>query len=90
MAIHITENILRLDVSVTNTQGVNIGNRPHELVRVKFDNEVWHHLLHFKVILHHSVGCFRDIVHDDVQIHFVRFIAVSIKALPHFNTIRMV
>ena len=60
----VAENVLRLDVSMANALGMDVCYRSEQLVRVEFYKEVWHHLLHFEVLLHYSVGCVWDIVHD--------------------------
>lgn len=87
MRVHVTENILWLDVSVANTLGVNIGYGPHELVRVKLDNKVWHLLLHFVELLHYSISGVGDVIHHDVEVNFVWFISICVEALPHLDTV---
>ena len=63
MTLRVNEYILWLDVSVTDAQCMNVGNRPHQLVGVKFHNQGRYHLLHFDIILHDFVNCLRDVVH---------------------------
>jgi hypothetical protein len=46
MSLGVAENILRLDVSVTDALGMDVGDRSEQLVAVKLDNQVGHHLLH--------------------------------------------
>lgn len=89
MRIRINEDILRLDVSVTNTLGVNIRNRAKQLVAVKFNEQVRHHLLHFEIVLHHAVRCVLNVVHHNVEINFIRLLTVGIERLAHFDTIRV-
>jgi len=90
MTACIAKDILRLNVSVTDALGLNVSYRPHELVGVKLNNKVGHHLLHFQILLHHSVGCVWDVVHYDVQIHFVGLVSVRVKRLPHFYAVGVV
>jgi hypothetical protein len=87
---HITENILRLDISVANTLSVDVCDGAHELVGVEFNNEVWYFLLHFEVLLHYTVSCVGDVVHHYIQVHLVWFISISIKTLAHFHAVRVV
>ena len=70
--------------------GVYVGDRAEQLVGVELDQEVRHHLLHLEVLLHHTVGCVWDVVHNNVQIDFVRLVSISVERLPHFDTVRMV
>ena len=60
------------------------------MIRVDFDNERWHHLLHFEVLLHHFVDSVRDEVHDHIQVDFFRLVSISVKVLSHFNAVLMV
>ena len=70
--------------------GVYVGDRAEQLVSVELDQEVRHHLLHLEVLLHHTVGCVWDVVHNNVQIDFVRLVSISVERLPHFDTVRVV
>ena len=47
-------------------------------------------MFHFEILLHNAVGGIRDIVHNDVQVNLVWFVAVCIKRLPHFDAVWMV
>ena len=79
MRLGITKNILRLDISVADSFGVDVSNRAEQLVAVKLDNEIWHHLFHLEVVLHNAVCGVLDVIHDDIQVNFVRFITICIK-----------
>lgn len=87
--LSVAKNILRLDVSVANTLGVNVGDRPHKLVRIQLNDKWRNHLLHFKVLLHHSVGGVWNVVHHDVEVDLVGFVAVRVEALPHLHAVRV-
>jgi hypothetical protein len=87
MSLHITKNILRFNISMTNTFCMNVCNRSHQLVWIQLYDQVWHHLLHFKVLFHYSVGCIRNIIHYNIQIHFIWFISICVETLSHFNAI---
>ena len=47
-------------------------------------------MLHFEVLFHYSVSRIWDVVHDNVEVHLVRFVAVSVEALAHFYAVRVV
>jgi len=87
MSLHVAQYILWLDVPMTNALCMDVSNGPHELIGIKLDDEVGDHLLHFMVLLHHSVSSVRDVVGYHIQIHFIWFISIRIKALPNFNAI---
>ena len=87
MGACVAQNVLWLDVSMTNSLSVNIGNRPHKLIRVQLYYQIWNHLLHLEVLLHHSICCIRNVVHNDVEVNLIRLFTISIETLPHFNAI---
>lgn len=66
MTAHVAEDVLWLDITMANAFGMDVGNTPHELVGVELNNQVWHLLLHFVELLHHSVRRVRDVVHYHV------------------------
>ena len=70
--------------------GVNVSDRAQKLVGVELDEQVWHHLLHFEILLHDAVRCVRDVVHHDIEIDFLRLVTVSVERLAHFDTVRVV
>ena len=89
MGAHVAKNVLGLDVPMANTLGVNVGDGPHELIRIQFDDKIWHLLLHLVELLHHSVGSVRNVIHDDVQIHLIWLLSIGVEALPHFDAVRV-
>lgn len=90
MSAGITKNILRFNVSMTNSFRVNIRNRPHQLVRIEFYNQIRNHLLHFQVLFHHTVCSVWDVVHNHIQIYLFWFVSICIETLPHLDTVGMV
>ena len=87
MRVHITQDVLRLNVSVANSLSVDVGDRPHKLVRVKLHNKVWHLLLHFMELLHYSIGRVWNVVHHHVQVHLIWLVSIGVEALPHFHAV---
>ncbi len=90
MSICITQYILRFNISMTNSFSMNVCNWSHQLIRVQFNNQIRNHLFHFQILFHHSICGIRNVVHYNIQINFIWFISISIEALSHFNTVRMV
>lgn len=71
MRCRIDQQVLRLDVPVADTHGVDVCQCPEGLVGIKLDEEVGHWLLHLVVMLEHSVDCLRNVVHHDVQVDLI-------------------
>jgi hypothetical protein len=71
MDSRIDQEILRLDVSVANSEGVDVSESAVALVGVKFDEQDLYWLLHFIIVLEHSVDCLRDIVHYHIEIDLI-------------------
>ena len=55
MRVPFHQEVLRLNVSMTNAHCVDIGTGTAHLVRVQLDEDVRHRLLHFTVMLHDTV-----------------------------------
>ena len=87
--VGITQNVLRFDVSMANSLGMDVGNGPHQLICVDLHNERRDHLFHLEVLFHYSVSRVGNIIHDNIQIDFIRLVTISIETLTHFNTIGM-
>lgn len=90
MRVSVAKNVLWLNVSMADTLGVNIGDRPHQLIRIELDYQIGNHLLHFEVLLHDAIGCIRNVVHYDVEVDLIGLVAICIEGLSHFDAIWMV
>ena len=64
MRRRVDQQVLWLDVSVANTQRVNVGESSERLVRIELDKKIWNWLLHLVIVLEHAIYCFRNVVHD--------------------------
>ena len=89
MGTGVAQNVLWLDVSMADALCMDVGNRPHELIRVEFDYQIWNHLLHLEVLLHYSIGGIRNVVHHHIEVNLIGLFSISIEALPHFDTVGM-
>lgn len=81
MFIRVDQQVLWLNISMTYTQGMNIGKCSKSLVSVKFDKNHWHLLLHFIVMLKDSEHCLGHVVHDYVQINLIWLVTLSIESM---------
>lgn len=88
--VRVAQQVLRLDVSVTNSDCVNVSKRAQHLVCVELDDKRGHHLLHFEVALHNSVYSLWDVVHDDVEINFLCFVTGGVECMAHSDDVRVV
>lgn len=86
----VNQHVLGLDVSVAYANRMYVSKGPYQLVSVELDQEGRHHLLHLEKVFHHSVQGVRDVVHDNVQIHLIWFVAIGVKRLSHFYAIGVV
>lgn len=81
--VGIEEQVLWLDVTMADTDGVDVCQRPEELVHVQLDLEHWHDLLELCVVAQRAVDGLWDVFKDEVEVDFV-FLAelVSSSRLP--------
>ncbi len=71
MVSRVNEKVLRLYISMSDTKGVDVGEGTAHLVSIELNEEGRDVLLLFVVVLHHSIDCLRDIVHDHVKIKLI-------------------
>lgn len=83
------ENVLGFDVSVANTQSVDVGDGSHHLIGVEFDQKRRHHLFHLQVLLHDPVDRIRYEVHDYIQVDLVGLVTISVERLSHLDAVRV-
>lgn len=81
MSVRVHQQILWLDVSVANTEGVNVGEGPERLVCVQLDQDHWYLLLHLVVVLEDPEHGLWHVVHHDVQVDFIWLITLSIERM---------
>ncbi len=70
--------------------GMDVSNRSEQLVRVKLDEQVGHHLLHLQVLLHDAVGRVRNEIHHNVQVDLVLLVTIRVEGLAHLHTVGVV
>ena len=78
----VDKEVLGFDVAMTDAECVDVGKCSEHLVGVEFDEEDWNTLLHFDVVLHNAVHSLRNVVHDDVQVHFIRLRPLALSHKP--------
>ncbi len=56
---------------MADTEGVDVGERPHGLVGVELNQQDGDGLFHLVIMFQHTVHGLWDVVHDHVQVDFV-------------------
>lgn len=67
----IEQQVLRLDISMTNTLRVNVRQRSEQLVDVEFDLQDRHGCLHLVEVARGSVDRLGDVLEDKVEVDFI-------------------
>lgn len=70
-SVRVQQEVLGLDVAMTNSLGVDVGQRPEQLVDVELDLEHGHSGLEFVEVARGTVHGFRDILENQVEVHFI-------------------
>mmetsp|Transcript_15888 Transcript_15888/g.18402 ORF Transcript_15888/g.18402 Transcript_15888/m.18402 type:complete len:329 (-) Transcript_15888:80-1066(-) len=84
------QQVLRLDVAVADAQRVDVRQRPEHLVRVELHEQDRHALLHLHVVPHDPVDGLGDVVHDHVEVDFVRLVAAGVERVLHRDDVGVV
>lgn len=67
-SVGVKQEILRLDVTVTDTHGMNVGEGAKELIDVELDLDDGHCRLQFAKVAGRTVHSLRDIFKNEVEI----------------------
>mmetsp|Transcript_63337 Transcript_63337/g.137841 ORF Transcript_63337/g.137841 Transcript_63337/m.137841 type:complete len:275 (-) Transcript_63337:140-964(-) len=86
-AIH--KQVLRLDVTMTDADCVDIGTRSTHLVRIKLHEDVRNWLFHLVVVLHHAIDSVGAVFHHNVQVRLPRFVARRVKGMLQLHHVWM-
>jgi hypothetical protein len=81
---------LRLDVSVANTKGMDVGERPEDLIHVQLDIEHGHRLLKLCVIARGAIDRLWDEFEQQIQKDLVLLVAVGIEIVLERNHVGVV
>lgn len=89
MRTGVDQDVLRFNIAVADSFCMYVGYRSQQLIGVHLYQQVGNHLLHLKILLHYAVRRIRNVVHNHVQVYLIWLVAVRVKRLPHFDTVRM-
>jgi len=85
----IYQQVLWLNISVTNTERMNISQRSEHLIRIQFNQNIRNSLFSFSVISHNLVEGFRNEIHNNIQKYFILLFALSIESVSQHCNVRM-
>lgn len=89
MGIRVDQQVLRFDVSVTNSESMNIRKRSEGLVGVQFNQEHWDLLLLLIIMLQDSKDRLWHVIHHHVKIDFIWLVTLSVESMTEVNHIGM-
>ena len=90
MCVRIHQQILRLDVSVADTESVDVADGAEELVGVELHQYHRHQLFLLLVKLNDSRHSLRNVLHDYIEVDLLGAAALLIKCVLQRNHIRVV
>lgn len=64
-----------------NTESVEVSESSQKLIGVQLHEDEWNSLFHFVVMFNDSMNCFRDVVHNHIQVNFIGFVTLSEKSM---------
>lgn len=73
----VEKEVLGLDVTVADTDGVDVHQGTEELVHIQLDLEHWHRLLELGIVPAGTVHGLGDVFEHKVEVHFV-FLSVEL------------
>lgn len=90
MAVWVDKKVLRLDVTMTDSKGMNVCEGSKSLICIKLDKNHWHLLLHLVIVLQDSEYSLWHVIHHDIQVNFIGFITLGIECMTKSNDIWMI
>jgi hypothetical protein len=75
------KQVLRFNISMTNSERVNICESPKTLVCIKFDEDHWDFFFALIIVFQDSEYRFLHVIHHYIQIYLVFFITLSVERM---------
>lgn len=89
MSCWVNKQILRLDISVANTQRMDISQGPEHLVGIHLYQKDGNALLHFDIVPHNSINGLWDVIHDYIEVYLIGLISTCVEGMLHLDNIGM-
>ena len=90
MILRVNQDILWLNITMTNTASMNVADASEHLISVHLYQKIRYWLLHLYIMSHNAIDCVRDVVHNDVQVNFILLFTLCEESMFHFYYIRVV
>lgn len=71
MSAGVDQEVLGLNISVTDSDAVDVSQRAEDLVRVELDEDIRNFMLALAVVFNDLIEISRNVIHYNIQIHFV-------------------
>ena len=81
---------MRFDVSVTNSNHMDIDKRSHDLISVKLDQNYRQKDFLFNILSVHGVDSLREVWHDYMKVGFIRILPSAKVSVGYFKNVLMI
>lgn len=81
MIIRIHQHVLRFNVSMADTESMDVGKCLEKLIRVEPHKHHGNRLLHLVVVTDNPLHSLGNVVHDDIQVDFVFTFAFGVEGM---------
>jgi len=71
MSAGVDQEVLRLNISVTDSDAVDVSQRAEDLVRVELDEDIRNFMLALTVVFNDLIEISGNVIHNNIQIQFV-------------------
>lgn len=81
---------MRFDVSVTNSNHMDIDKRSHDLVSVKLDQNYRQKYFLFNILSVHGVDSLGEVWHDNMKVGLIRILPSAKVSVGYFENVLMI
>ena len=81
---------MRFDVSVTNSNHMDIDKRSHDLISVKLDQNYRQKYFLFNILSVHGVDSLGEVWHDDMKVGLIRILPSAKVSVGYFKNVLMI
>lgn len=81
---------MRFDVSVTNSNHMDIYKRSHDLISVKLDQNYRQKYFLFNILSVHGVDSLGEVWHDDMKVGLIRILPSAKVSVGYFKNVLMI
>ena len=74
---------------MTNPERMNVSKGPEALIGVQFHEDHWNFLFALIIVLQNSEHGLLYIIHYDIEIYLIFFVALGVEGMPQLNDVRV-